>query len=209
MPKIGTPNLVMVDRFRVAVLISGSGSNLKALIAASEAAEYPAKIALVISNISTAYGLEIAKSAQIPTQLIPHTDHETRTTFESAIQEQLRAHKIEIVCLAGFMRILSADFVNQWQGRMLNIHPSLLPKYKGLDTHSRALAAGDTEHGCTVHHVVAQLDAGPIIMQASVPVLPGDTANTLGARVLAQEHKIYPEALASLCGNLHVSASRT
>jgi phosphoribosylglycinamide formyltransferase 1 len=196
----------MVDRIRVAVLISGSGSNLQSLISASNGVDYPAIIALVISNIPTAYGLEIAKNARIPTQTVHHKDYESRNAFEAVIQEHLRAHKIEIICLAGFMRILSADFVNQWPGRILNIHPSLLPKYKGLDTHARVLAAGDAEHGCTVHHVVADLDAGPTILQAKVPVLPGDCVDKLAARVLTQEHRIFPEALAIICRRLQASA---
>jgi len=183
---------------RVAVLISGSGSNLQALIDACAQPDYPAEIVLVLSNIADAYGLTRAEKAGIPTTIISHKDFTDRATFEAAIDATLREANVELVCLAGFMRILSAPFVEKWMGRMLNIHPSLLPAYKGLHTHQRALDAGEAEAGCTVHFVVPEMDAGPIIRQASVPIQAGDTADILAARVLEQEHKIYPEALALL-----------
>jgi phosphoribosylglycinamide formyltransferase 1 len=179
----------------VAVLISGSGSNLQALIDACAQPDYPARIVLVLSNKADAYGLRRAEAAGIPTEVISHKDYPSRAAFEEALDAAIRASGAEIVCLAGFMRILEDAFVQKWQGRMLNIHPSLLPKYKGLHTHQRALDAGDTEAGCTVHLVVPEMDSGPIIKQATVPILPGDTAETLAQRVLAQEHIIYPEAL--------------
>jgi phosphoribosylglycinamide formyltransferase-1 len=178
-----------------AVLISGNGSNLQALIDACAAPDFPARIGLVIANKATAAGLERARKAGIPTQIISHAEYSSREAFDAALHQSLAAAKIDLVCLAGFMRILTPDFVQQWQGRMLNIHPSLLPKYKGLNTHARALEAGDTEAGCTVHFVVPDLDAGTTILQASVPILSGDTAEILAARVQAEEHKIYPQAL--------------
>ncbi len=195
----GLLNLSMAERLRVGVLISGSGSNLQALIDACAAPDYPALIALVISNQADAYGLERARMADIPAVVIPQASHSSRSAFDSEIDAQLRAHAIDIVCLAGFMRILTPEFVSRWQGRMINIHPSLLPHYKGLNTHARVLAAGDPVHGCTVHHVVPELDGGPIILQSKVAVLPGDTVDTLAARVQQQEHIIFPAALKLLC----------
>jgi phosphoribosylglycinamide formyltransferase 1 len=183
-------------RKRVAVLISGGGSNMRALIEAARAPDYPAEIALVMSNRPEAGGIAYARAAGIPTKIIDHKIHAHREYFERTMQVMLELHRIEIVCLAGFMRLLSPWFVSQWQGRMLNIHPALLPAYKGLNTHARALADRAKTHGCTVHYVVPEMDAGPVILQASVPVLPGDTPQTLAARVLAEEHRIYPEALA-------------
>ncbi len=182
-------------RKKTAVLISGKGSNLQALIEASRAPDYPAEITLVISNRKDAEGLKHAEKAGIATQIIPHQDYPGRESFELALQQALASARIELICLAGFMRILGADFVRLWPGRMINIHPSLLPEFKGLNTHARAIEAGVREAGCTVHFVVPELDSGPTILQARVPVLPDDTAATLAARVLAEEHKLYPAAL--------------
>lgn len=183
-------------RRRVAILISGRGSNMVALIEAAKAPDYPAEIVLVLSNVADAGGLARARDAGIATEVVDHKGFgKDREAFDRAVQAKLEAHRIDIVCLAGFLRILSPSFVAQWNGRMINIHPSLLPAFKGLHTHERALAEGATQHGATVHYVVPELDAGPIIAQESVPVLPGDTPDTLAARVLAIEHRIYPAAL--------------
>ncbi|KPP80414.1 MAG: phosphoribosylglycinamide formyltransferase 1 PurN [Oceanicaulis sp. HLUCCA04] len=179
----------------IAVLISGRGSNLQCLIDACASDNYPARIAAVISNRPDAYGLKRAKEAGIPAIAIDHKAYETREDFEDALDSALREAGAEFVCLAGFMRILTAGFVNRWDGRMINIHPSLLPKFKGVDTHARAIAAGESEHGCTVHWVTPGMDEGPVIAQARVPVLEGDTPETLAARVLVEEHRLYPEAL--------------
>jgi phosphoribosylglycinamide formyltransferase-1 len=182
-------------RKRVAILISGRGSNMAALIEAAAKPGYPAEIVLVISNRPEAKGLDCAKSRGIETAIIDHRKFESRTAFDRVIDEKLHAARIDLVCLAGFMRLLTDAFVEAWRGKMLNIHPSLLPEFKGLDTHARALAAGAATHGCSVHFVAPELDSGPVILQAEVPVLPGDDADTLAARVLAVEHKIYPAAL--------------
>jgi phosphoribosylglycinamide formyltransferase-1 len=186
----------MAERRRVAVLISGRGSNMVSLIEAAHDPAYPAQIVLVVSNRPNAGGLERARAAGILTAVIDHKQHPDRESFDAALDRTLRQHGIEIVCLAGFMRILTPGFVEGWAGRMLNIHPSLLPEFKGTDTHRRALAAGVARHGCTVHFVTPELDSGPIVAQAEVPVLPHDTEDTLAARVLAQEHLLYPRALA-------------
>ena len=183
------------NRKRVAALISGRGSNMLSLMAAAQQKDYPAEIALVFSNKPDAPGLATAKQAGIATAALHHKDFATREDFERAMQDILLAHKIDLVCLAGFMRLLTPWFVEQWTGRMINIHPAILPSYKGLHTHERALADGVKLHGATVHFVVPEMDAGPIIAQAAVPVVDGDTPETLGARVLAQEHMIYPLAL--------------
>ena len=181
---------------RVAVLISGRGSNMASLIAAARDERYPAEIALVLSNRPDAAGLTHANSQGIATAVVDHTQYGAdREAFERALQGVLVAHRIDLVCLAGFMRLLTPWFVGQWQGRMLNIHPALLPAFKGLHTHERALEAGVKTHGATVHFVSAEMDSGPIIVQAEVPVVPGDTPDTLAARVLEAEHQIYPEAL--------------
>lgn len=179
----------------IAVLISGSGSNLQALIDACAAPEFPAKIVLVISNKPDAYGVERAKRANIPTHIIRNQDFQNREAFDTALHNAIIAASAEYVCLAGFMRLLTPQFVEKWHGKILNIHPALLPAFKGLHTHAQAIAAGVKIHGCTVHHVIAEMDAGPIIAQAAVPILAGDTEETLGARVLAAEHVIYPLAL--------------
>jgi len=182
----------------IAILISGSGSNLQALIDACAAPEYPAKIVIVISNKEDAFGLKRAADAGIPTQVISHKNYASRETFDAALHDTLLASGAEYVCLAGFMRVLTAQFVEKWQGRLINIHPSLLPSFKGMHTHAEALAAGVKIHGCSVHHVVSEMDSGPIIIQAAVPVLADDTVETLGKRVLAAEHIIYPLALSKV-----------
>lgn len=180
---------------RVAILISGGGSNMVALVD-SMTGDHPARPCLVLSNTPDAGGLGKAAARGVPVAVVDHRPFAgDRAGFEAALQRELEKAGAEIVCLAGFMRILTPGFVANWQGRMLNIHPSLLPKYPGLDTHARALAAGDAEAGCTVHEVTAELDAGPILGQARVPVMPGDTADTLAARVLECEHILYPAVL--------------
>jgi len=190
-----------MPKIRTAALISGRGSNMAALVEAARADDYPADIALVVSSRADAAGLAFATSEGIATALVP-SKGQTRDAFEAALEAALRAHGVELIALAGFMRILTPGFVARWEGRMINIHPSLLPDFKGLDTHARAIAAGRTEHGCTVHYVSADLDAGEIIAQARVPVLAGDDAHSLAARVLAQEHRLYPQALASVARRL-------
>jgi phosphoribosylglycinamide formyltransferase-1 len=182
---------------RVAILISGSGSNMARLIE-SMAGTHPARPVLVTSNRPEAGGLRRAAAQGVPTAIIDHRAHATRAGFESALAAALEDARPDIVALAGFMRILSAGFVARFAGRIVNIHPSLLPAYPGLDTHTRALAAGEAWAGCTVHEVTAELDAGPILGQGRVPVLPGDTPETLGARVLAMEHRLYPAVLRRL-----------
>jgi formyltetrahydrofolate-dependent phosphoribosylglycinamide formyltransferase len=181
---------------RVAILISGRGSNMEALIRAAKTPDYPAEIIGVLSNKADAGGLAFAEAHGIATAVRSHKDFVTRDAFDAALDAVLREWRTDIVCLAGFMRVLTPGFVAGWEGRMLNIHPSLLPAFQGLHTHARALEAGVAEHGCTVHFVTAGLDAGPPILTARVPVLPSDTAETLAARVLIEEHRIYPEALA-------------
>lgn len=190
-----------------AILISGRGSNMEVLVRAASAPDYPAKIVCVISNRVDAGGLDFARSNGIAAEVIEHQSFASREAFDAALDHALLQRKVELVALAGFMRILSPGFIAKWQGRLLNIHPSLLPAYKGLHTHERALADGAMVHGCTVHHVVADLDAGPIIRQAKVSVLPRDTAETLAARVLAEEHRIYPQALADVARRLQANTS--
>jgi phosphoribosylglycinamide formyltransferase-1 len=182
-------------RVKTAVLISGRGSNLKSLIAATRVADFPAEIVLVLSNVETAPGLQVAREAGIAAKAISHRAFDSREAFDRAIDAALDDAGIELVCEAGFMRIHSAWFAKKWEGRLLNIHPSLLPAFKGIRVHQQALDAGVKISGCTVHFIVAELDSGPIIAQASVPVLPGDTAESLAARVLEKEHKLYPHAL--------------
>lgn len=189
-------------RRRTAILISGRGTNMAALIEAARDPSYPAEIAVVISNIASAKGLEIAEAAGIKTLAISNKYYSTKTVFEEQILKALSESRIELVCLAGFMRVLSASFISHFEGRILNIHPSLLPAYRGLDTHKRALADGVKDHGCTVHFVVPELDAGPIIAQAIVPVLDGDTEEMLSARVLIAENRLYPQALAKVAASL-------
>jgi phosphoribosylglycinamide formyltransferase-1 len=197
-------------RKRVAVLISGRGSNMAALIEAAKDAGYPAEIVLVVSSEPAAAGLERAAAAGIPTAVVDHRQFgKDREAFERALQRELEAFGIEIVCLAGFMRILTPWFVGQWQGRLLNIHPALLPAFKGLDTHARALAAGVKQHGATVHFVMPEMDSGPVITQGAVPVHAGDSEATLAARVLEVEHRIYPQALRLVAeGRVQIVAGR-
>ncbi|APX87379.1 phosphoribosylglycinamide formyltransferase [Methylorubrum extorquens] len=185
---------------RVAILISGRGSNMVSLIEAARAPDYPAEIVLVLSNRPDAAGLDRARAAGIPARAIDHKAFPDRARFDAALQAELDEAGIELIVLAGFMRILTDAFVEAWSGRMINIHPSLLPLFKGTHTHERALDAGVRLHGCTVHYVVPELDAGPIVAQAAVPVLPGDDADTLSARVIVQEHRLYPAALALIAG---------
>ena len=188
-----------MSRKRVAVLISGRGSNMAALIEAANNPAYPAEIVLVVSNVPAAGGLLVAEAAGIKTATVDHKPFgKDRAAFEQALQAVLEQHNIEIVCLAGFMRILTAAFVDRWRGRMINIHPALLPAFKGLDTHKRALEAKAAQHGATVHFVVPEMDAGPVILQGVVEVRPDDSEADLAARVLAVEHRIYPEALKML-----------
>jgi len=186
---------VRVERKRVGVLISGRGSNLQALIAAAQVPDYPAEIALVISNRPDAKGLQHARNAGIEAKVIDHKGFGTRADFDSALIEALEAADVELIALAGFMRLFTPGFVAHWHDRMINIHPSLLPLFPGLDPHGQALAADVKLHGCTVHFVRDATDSGPIIGQAAVPVLPGDTAESLAARVLTAEHRLYPHCL--------------
>jgi phosphoribosylglycinamide formyltransferase-1 len=180
---------------RVAILISGGGSNMVTLIK-SMTGDHPARPCLVLANDPAAGGLDKAKALGVPTAVVDHRPFgRDRAGFEAELSRVLDAHAPDILCLAGFMRVLTPDFVTRWQGRMLNIHPSLLPKYPGLHTHARALDAGDAEAGCSVHEVTAELDGGPILGQAQVQILPGDTPDILAARVLVQEHRLYPMVL--------------
>lgn len=193
-----------------AILISGRGSNMSALIKAAEAPDFPARIGLVVSNVPGAAGLDVARAVGIATEVVDHRGYgKDREAFERALDAVLHAHGVEIVCLAGFMRILTPWLVGRWNGRMINIHPALLPAFKGLDTHERALAAGVKIHGATVHFVSPEMDSGPIIVQGAVPVLETDTVATLAARVLAVEHRIYPKALGLLaCGRVVLDGDR-
>jgi phosphoribosylglycinamide formyltransferase-1 len=179
----------------VVVLLSGTGSNLQALIDSTQAGDNPARISAVISNRADAYGLERARNAGIAAQVLEHSGFEGREAFDAALIKLIDQYQPHLVVLAGFMRILSAGFVRHYQGRLLNIHPSLLPKYKGLHTHRRALEAADAEHGCSVHFVTEELDGGPLVVQAVIPVQLGDTPQTLAQRVHTQEHQIYPLAV--------------
>ena len=183
---------------RVAILISGRGSNMEALIRAAQDPKYPAEITLVLSNKPDAPGLEIARALGVAAEAVPAKPFgKDREAHERALDAKLAAAGTDIVCLAGYMRILTPYLVGRWRNKMLNIHPSLLPKYPGLDTHARALAAGEQTHGCTVHLVTETMDEGPILARAEVPVLPGDSEESLAARVLEQEHVLYPAALAA------------
>lgn len=185
----------MTEPRRVGILISGRGSNMKALIDAAAKPGYPARIVTVLSNRADAAGLAVARSAGIETLVLPHRDYPDRAAFDAALDDALRAEKVEIVCLAGFMRLFTAEFVERWRGKMLNIHPSLLPSFPGLHPQQQALDAGVRFSGCTVHFVTPVMDSGPIVAQAAVPVHPGDTAETLEARILTAEHRLYPMAL--------------
>jgi len=188
---------------RVAILISGRGTNMAALIEAAWAPDFPAKIALVFSNVESAPGLKTAQAASIRTQALSHKEFPSREAFDEAIDEALNALDVDLVCEAGFMRIHSDAFVQKWEGKMINIHPSLLPSFKGIKVHEQAIEAGVRISGCTVHFVTPALDGGPIIAQAAVPVMLNDTAETLAARILIEEHRIYPEAL-KMVANGHV-----
>ncbi len=194
-------------RLKLAVLISGRGSNLNALIEACRDASFPAEICLVLSSRPGAEGLKYAREADLPAVTVDHKAYPDRRSFEEAMHKEIVKSGAQLVILAGFMRVLTADFVQKWPGRMINIHPSLLPDYKGLDTHARAIEDGKSEAGCTVHYVVPEMDSGPIIVQRRVPILPGDTAETLAARVLDQEHLAYPEAVRIVCETLSVSGN--
>jgi len=198
-----------MDKKRVAILISGRGSNMTALIEAAKAEDYPAEIALVVSNRPDAPGLAHARAEGVATAIVDHTAFgEDRESFERALDDELQAHRIDLVCLAGFMRLLTPWFVTRWSGRMLNIHPALLPQFRGLHTHRRALEAGVKYHGATVHFVVPAMDSGPIVAQEKVPVCEGDTEETLAARVLEVEHRIYPRALRALAeGRASIASS--
>ena len=189
-------------RVRTGILISGRGTNMAALIEATKAPDYPAEIVLVISNVEGAGGLAVAESNGIKVLTIKHRDFATREAFEAVLDIALTGAGVELICLAGFMRILSGSFIERWQGHLLNIHPSLLPQFRGLHTHEQALSAGVKTHGCTVHYVVPELDAGPSIAQSTVPVFDGDTADTLASRVLAEEIKLYPSSLAKIAKSL-------
>ena len=187
-------------RVRVAVLISGAGSNMAALIDAARDAAAPFEVVLVLSNRPEAGGLAVAETKGVATAVVDHAAFgKDRAAHEQAVQTVLEAHGVQLVALAGYMRLLTPFLVGRWAGRMLNIHPSLLPKYPGLDTHARALAAGDAEAGCTVHLVTEGVDDGPVLGQAAVPVQPGDTPGSLAQRVLAAEHALYPRVLADFC----------
>jgi phosphoribosylglycinamide formyltransferase 1 len=185
----------VTPRVRTAVLISGRGSNMAALIEAARSPSFSAEIVLVLSDDAAAAGLSLARDLGVAAEATDFRAYAGKPAFEAALNERLMSASVDIVCLAGFMRLLSPSFVERWQGRILNIHPSLLPNLRGLNTHGRALAQGLVEHGCTVHLVTAELDAGPILAQARVPVLPGDSVTALAARVLKEEHRIYPQAL--------------
>lgn len=182
-------------KLKVGVLISGRGSNMAALIEAAKAADYPAEIVCVVSNVAAAQGLKIAEAAGIATAAIPHKGFPDRESFDRVVSAELEKHGVELVALAGFMRIQSPWFPTHWQGRIVNIHPSLLPAFPGLHVQQQAIDAGVRLSGCTVHFVTADLDAGPIIAQAAVPVLPDDTAETLSVRILRQEHRLYPQVV--------------
>ncbi len=197
-------------KVRAAILISGRGSNMAALLEAAAAPGYPAEVALVLADRADAAGLERAAAAGVPTAVVESRAFRgDRAGFERAMEAELARHRIGLVALAGFLRVLTPEFVGRWEGRLVNIHPSLLPAFPGLDTHARALAAGVRLHGCTVHLVSAGVDEGPILAQAAVPVLEGDTAGTLAARVLEQEHALYPAALAWVAaGRVRVEGGR-
>jgi phosphoribosylglycinamide formyltransferase 1 len=192
---------------RAGILISGRGSTMMALAEAARAVDYPAQIVRVVSNRPDAKGLEYAAAHGIATKIIDHKAFASREAFDGVLNDYLKSQHLDLVACAGFMRIMTPSLIEAWQDRMLNIHPSLLPDYKGLHTHERAIADGAKVHGCTVHFVSMELDSGPIILQAKVPVLPGDTPDTLAARVLKEEHRIYPQALAIVARRLQAKTS--
>ncbi len=185
----------------IVVLISGGGSNLQAILDAVASGFIAGRVTAVVSNKPTVYGLERAKKAGVKTQVLDHKNYADRQSYDSALMAAIDAHQADLVVLAGFMRILTPEFVAHYQGRLLNIHPSLLPKYQGLHTHQRAIAAGDKEHGCSVHFVTAELDGGPVILQAKVPIFANDDVDTVAARVHDQEHRIYPLVIRWFCQN--------
>lgn len=190
-----------MSKIRIAVLISGNGSNLQALIDAAQAPDFPGEIALVISNKADAYGLTRATDAGIATEVIDHTQFPKREDFDGELHVALLSHSIQFICLAGFMRILTPTFVAEWQGAMINIHPSLLPSHKGMHTHEAALKAGDKQHGCSVHWVTPGVDEGDVIAQSTLDILPGDTPESLKERVHALEHALYPKTLREVLVN--------
>ena len=185
----------MTRPIRIAILFSGGGSNMKALAAHISQPHVPAQLVMTISNRPDAGGIDYCHDAQIPCQIIDHKAYENRADFDAALDAALKDAEIDLICAAGFMRLLTPEFVTKWTDRILNIHPALLPKFKGLNTHARAIEAGESEHGCSVHYMRPEMDEGPILVQKSVPVLPDDTPESLAARVLEQEHIAYPEAL--------------
>ena len=182
----------------IVILISGRGSNMMSIVKSAQDDQLPANIAAIISNRPDAAGLEFAEKAGITTAVIDHKDFDSRESFDRALAKEIDTHSPALVVLAGFMRILTTEFVTHYAGKLVNIHPSLLPKFKGLDTHQRAIDAGEKEHGASVHIVTAELDDGPVVLQARVPILDGDTASSLAARVLEQEHQLYPNAIRQL-----------
>ena len=196
-------------RLPVGVMISGRGSNLQALLDACADPAFPAEIVLVVSNKAEAQGLARAERAGVATKVVPHRDYASREDFDTAVTAAFDAAGAELICMAGFMRLVTPGFVDHWRDRLINIHPALLPAFKGLDTHERALAAGVTEHGCTVHFVRKEMDSGPIIGQEAVPVLPDDTPDTLAARVLEAEHRLFPRCLRLIAeGRVRVTGDR-
>ncbi len=199
----------MTPRKRTAILISGRGSNMRSLIEAAADPRYPAEIVMVLANRPEAEGLGFAKEHGVATAAVDHKIHAGRESFEASLQVLLELHRVEFICLAGFMRLFTPSFVRAWEGRLINIHPALLPAYRGLHTHERALADGVKIHGCTVHFLAPAMDEGPIIAQVAVAVLDSDTPETLARRVLEQEHRIYPAALAAVAsGRIRISGNR-
>ncbi len=184
-----------VEKLKLAIFISGRGSNMLSILEACKSSDFPAEIVLVLSNRPDAKGLTLAESLNIPTECVDHKTFDTREIFETEISSRLQKYDIDFIVLAGFMRILTASFVAQWPKKILNIHPSLLPAYKGLNTHQRAIDDGQSEAGCSVHFVTPDLDSGPVIVQKRVSIRPGDTSESLSKRVLEQEHLAYPEAI--------------
>ena len=187
-----------MNKKRVGILISGRGSNMRAIVEAACNPDYPAQVICVVSNKADAGGLDYARAQGIVTHVVDHKNYASREDFDAAVNGYLQSQRLDLIVCAGFMRIMTPVLIEPWAGRMINIHPSLLPLYRGLHTHERALAAGDKEHGCTVHFVTTELDGGPIVAQVRVPILPGDTVESLEARVLVEEHKLYPIALAKV-----------
>ncbi len=200
---------MIMRQLKLGVMISGSGTNLQALIDACSQSDYPAQISVVIANRPNAKGLKRAKEAGIDAVCIDHTGYDDRASFEDAIHDCLKEHEVELVCLAGFMRILNAEFVNRWKDRMINIHPSLLPSYKGLHTHARAIEDGVRFGGCTIHFVRPEMDNGPILMQTVVPIAAGETEESLAAKILFYEHQMYPAAVRLIAeGKVRVSGNK-